>query len=716
MSRGKKKAVGFPDVLTEVIGYGGDDFSDSEEFEMSESFGVEDDMPDGEEERALSNLTRANTNFNTITANLSSNGSSDSKKSAFASLMLGKPRKDSDGKKKTLLVSVTPFGGDSGVVPSARRPSERKGNSVAIANFVSGKSSRVAAINDVKSEVTLKAVNSIPEDKITRDRNEKEIATAMTTSTTTEVAKVSPKREDEKITQASSSSSSRDDKILVDMPLITSSNLISVIQNSDSLVSESASKTVTTGVEGQRKIGITRNPGVKKQKDVEKPKVCLLGIGQGNYKHSLNTKNEYIARSNNANNGSYNRLEEREVENRGDSERTGIVGVKGKEVNTLTVEAPAVLESEDASNFGPKVSRELAGEPDGKADEEMVLEPPELPRSPPPLETARIGTKQSEPRNSFLHNAVTEKKTKPGIPHKPSGLRNPATIMRGRSMNMNLHFNPCVEKEKETTTATKEEEETMEEEKTGDTELVRSPNKRRMAPKPPPPTYAAASLQQQNIDDGVGIFARNPGAAILKSDSPVVREKEKRERASSCSPKFRKDAEEPVGEEIVTIFQSTAPEPAPRRLISLSQDSLTTADKAEDKKKARSRFSLKKFLRMGSKKDQVDGGSNGIATRHEEINGSPQIQISKPRIEIIHPLELDGAAVEVVSREKLPRLSNDEVNDGSKSEINPLTTENQRPSSSLSINNSGHHPFGKLFPPSPNFSLFIHIFFFFVRW
>jgi len=46
---------------------------------------------------------------------------------SFASLMLGKVQRDADGKKTTLLVSVTPFGGDESV-PTAKRPIDRKIN------------------------------------------------------------------------------------------------------------------------------------------------------------------------------------------------------------------------------------------------------------------------------------------------------------------------------------------------------------------------------------------------------------------------------------------------------------------------------------------------------------------------------------------------------------------------------------------------------------
>lgn len=173
-------------------------------------------------------------------------------------------------------------------------------------------------------------------------------------------------------------------------------------------------------------------------------------------------------------------------------------------------------------------------------------------------------------------------------------------------------------------------------------ELVRSPNKRRMAPRPPESTEDQPPVSS--------LFARNPGAN-LKSDSPVVREKEKRERSSSCSPKFRKAICELPDPTNGSTDAKQSVESTPRRTISLSQDSLTSEKEVrEEKKRSRNRrgFSLKRFLRMGSRKDMdVVVGQSG---KSDEIPSTPQ---PKPRLEIIHPLELDGAAVEVVGNDRV---------------------------------------------------------------
>lgn len=111
--------MAFPESLTEIIGYdGGDDLvsdgDDGTSDDADSGFPEVDDLPDNEEERALGNLTRANTNFNTVTANLTNDVGVDNK-----GVMLGRMQKDNGEKKPALLVTVTSYGGDDGV-PTAR--------------------------------------------------------------------------------------------------------------------------------------------------------------------------------------------------------------------------------------------------------------------------------------------------------------------------------------------------------------------------------------------------------------------------------------------------------------------------------------------------------------------------------------------------------------------------------------------------------------------
>jgi len=69
--------------------------------------------------QALKELTRFNTDFNSVAANLMKDAPSTSTSTParnFTSLKLGKPLTDSEGKRRTLLVSVQPFGDKSSPV------------------------------------------------------------------------------------------------------------------------------------------------------------------------------------------------------------------------------------------------------------------------------------------------------------------------------------------------------------------------------------------------------------------------------------------------------------------------------------------------------------------------------------------------------------------------------------------------------------------------
>ncbi|XP_076296037.1 uncharacterized protein LOC143216652 isoform X1 [Lasioglossum baleicum] len=749
----KKKAVAFPECLTEIIGYGGDDvFSDGEEDDeqdFTESFGTDDDsLPDSEEERALGNLTRANTNFNTITANLTAVvTATESPKSSiatrsFASLMLGRIQKDSEGKKTTLLVSVTPFGGDE-TLPTAKRPADRKIN-----GFVNGSSSPAKhkiAENGDKLETTLKQPKKLEIEAKKDDRKDLKYTSGM-----------------EKI---------------VDLPLITSNNLISVIQRTNIPENDDTKdKNGEVNVERildvgkpDKKFGNVVRSLVTKKLDNEKPKTVSQPSQNG-------TKVDYegaravrrspeVCRSKSE--GSDKGIEltltpltKNDTEEAAESDRSMI---HGKETNKITVshgnEDPSLTElrkvvgDHSEKKFSCEESRELAGEPDGRADEEEMTEPPALPRSPPPIIEARSPLQgenckpiiTTEPRPSFLHGAVNpELKAKPVVPQKPAnfGVKNLAVADANLKKSYAMTGSNAVTRSNQSTGASglppqeqisssrpaskdKPEEPADQtrnvidsvprdpdvktnqasriqnlpssqdlesplkssqkpssselspgcksnlspinssrcqaaeggdledvdvEEEVLDTQIpaaesIRSPNKRRMAPKPP------AAEPVEELAPSSTLFARNP-IATFKSDCPVVREKEKRERASSCSPKFRKAVSE-----LPDPTSAQSSDPTSRRTISLSQDSLTNGQEVrEEKKRGRSRFSLKRFLRMGSRKD-VDMVSGHGSVRTDEIPSTPQ---PKPRLEIIHPLELDGAAVEVVGNDRISRISEDQ--------------------------------------------------------
>lgn len=107
----KKKSVNFPKEVSEVIGFGGESLSGESD---------DDDIPDHvaevevvyEDDEELQRLTKNNTEFNMNNGNLLGDPKANIKRT-FAALKLGAPQKDSDGKKQTLKISVTPFGGGS---------------------------------------------------------------------------------------------------------------------------------------------------------------------------------------------------------------------------------------------------------------------------------------------------------------------------------------------------------------------------------------------------------------------------------------------------------------------------------------------------------------------------------------------------------------------------------------------------------------------------
>lgn len=268
------------------------------------------------------------------------------------------------------------------------------------------------------------------------------------------------------------------------------------------------------------------------------------------------------------------------------------------------------------------------GEPDGRADEELVSEPPALPKSPPPSAQAESAT---EPRISFLHSETKPPPVaaKPVIPPKPTKL---------------LADQASLEDFKDPT----------------------STNKRRMAPPPP-----ATTEDPMGCTGAPSLFTRNQ-APVSNLDCPVVREKEKRERASSCSPKFRQaqisDAPDPYGPSSYQGPETAASEErnsgvGPRKNISLSQDSLSGSVSlgcVDERKKSRSKFSIKKFLRMGTKRE-VDMTCAALGARIDKLPTTPQ---NRPRIEIIHPLDLNGAGVQVVRSEKFSEVRIEGTNVG----------------------------------------------------
>ncbi|XP_063982368.1 uncharacterized protein LOC135165194 isoform X2 [Diachasmimorpha longicaudata] len=578
-SRRQKNHVVFPEELTKIIGYGGDDYSDndddldpmSNDVQITDSSKVNeskcqstddeedsDSIQDSDEDRALSNLTRVNTNFNMVTANLTSAPSETKPKTV--GLMLGRIQKDADGNKTTLLISVTPFGADDVSVPTARRPIERK------------------------------------------RADERPVAL-------------------EKI---------------VDMPLIGSNNLMAIKKN-DAPSSPASIRVPDLEIETKLSAISSEYPvkNTCETRECENVNSALKKI-ECNYK-KVNNESEKIV-----SNGDILGVNNRETVV-GDSTYDDL----GE--RTVEGESEPIENTECAGLIDDNNSREEAGAPDGRADEDEIS-----------LECGIT----TEPRRSFLHSDTLPGKKSTAISKTISVEAEEITIIPRLDdaipRNVDIKLENVENDERYSELSIKDDDCGFDNQSSGN-------GKRRMAPKPP----------EINSDDSSGpLFTRKPNFKInIKSDCPVVREKEKRERAtSSSSPKLKKSLGPMVSDDSISFSVGNQPpedSPKPRRGISLShQDILSSSmvpDKAEEKKKSKSRFSLKKLLRMGGSRKDINliTTMTSSATKVDEIPGIIQ---PKPRLEIIHPLELDGAAVEVLRHDKLTKCQEELVVNDSRQE------------------------------------------------
>ncbi|XP_043654222.1 uncharacterized protein LOC122620692 [Drosophila teissieri] len=183
-------------------------------------------------------------------------------------------------------------------------------------------------------------------------------------------------------------------------------------------------------------------------------------------------------------------------------------------------------------------------------------------------------------------------------------------------------------------------------------------------------TAGAATVAGASAANNSSLYTRKP-ALPAAAAAPVIREKDKRERAV-INPKFRslntfvmqranaaKQMQLQSASSVLSLKQPLTPEPTPRnqRHLSMSEECLAAAglDKkspsASPPQKQKSKFSIKKFLRMGS-----NGGKSveSLAKRETSVyteicTGTEDGNASgKPRLVIIHPIDINPTAVEVV--------------------------------------------------------------------
>jgi len=219
---------------------------------------------------------------------------------------------------------------------------------------------------------------------------------------------------------------------IVDLPLITSANMISVMRkenpitaaNTGNIIETTTQKypaTYKTDKKSTANVPLNDASTVKKSELESSSKIVSQfassnSVGNSDYvKHAparisecLKHKDEEIVSAS--------------LKNDEMSESDHALSANDRNVNstddnkTLSPQKCEVEEEREGAaerKFCFENSRELAGEPDGKADEEEISEPPApaLPTSPPPI---------TEPRPSFLHGSVNvDAKSKPIVPQKP---------------------------------------------------------------------------------------------------------------------------------------------------------------------------------------------------------------------------------------------------------------------------------------------------------
>ncbi|KAH8417846.1 hypothetical protein KR222_007051 [Zaprionus bogoriensis] len=178
------------------------------------------------------------------------------------------------------------------------------------------------------------------------------------------------------------------------------------------------------------------------------------------------------------------------------------------------------------------------------------------------------------------------------------------------------------------------------------------------------------------------LYTKKPPVAAA---APVIREKDKRERAV-INPKFRslntfvmqranaakqqqqQQQQLQSASSVLNLKQPLTPEPTPRsgqRQLSMSEECLAAAGLVEPMpkksptasppQKQKSKFSIKKFLRMGSNSGSSSSSksSDPLAKKDNSVyteicTGDEGSAAGKPRLVIIHPIDINPTAVEVV--------------------------------------------------------------------
>lgn len=738
-----KGNVTFPKELTQVIGFGGewsDDECSSDAENESPPTTPEDITKEIDElEQELLKLTKVNTDYNMSNANLSNENNESTIKQTFATLQLGTPVKDSDGKKQTLKISVMPFGGP------------------VTTNKVNDIKQKFSSFDDTKPPVVLKTiiktsgveyveetvkVKSVSEQQSQMIKPEKTLLEEI--SETLEKNKEKKEKEIENMTKIdvkkgnseTKRSISRHAPIVKDQakPKInvfpkfsdTDSNqsdnengsgyydVVEAASNYENLptsydvpdniptqTNEALNNEITLEIRNKNKSSFFSNHLISEMFSSSKDRKNSRGY---NFMSKITTDGLIVAKANSddamdstGSSFDYATSSDEEMSSMNRSESDSGIGIcvtnspnefekeiekvkinGNMDYEDIQVQKETGKENLFSTNKSPELP-EKRREPDGSADPDAAdadrrslsfdSEAPALPSSPPPI--------NSEPRMSFLHK--TSVKEKPTVPIKPTVSIIKAFVKRQPNVAEQQVITQLQQIMKPYPAIDSSTNEISEMSAT----KIESPDtqklKKTRAPEPPSPnngyenvkvtsersdkdstkeiriletspshkdTNEDPAFKSKTDDQYTYLYTRNTTGSIGKSSSPVIREKDKRERAT-INPKFRS----------LNTFSSnyknhaekarpTTPEPAPRKVLSMSQDCLL------DDKKKKNKFSIKKFLRMGSSKS-----SEPIYDKRESAygkmilsdkDGMPGDRSSKPRLVIIHPIDINQMEVEVV--------------------------------------------------------------------
>lgn len=455
--------VHFPTEESQVIGYGGDEFSDNEDDQdvsVVDSPKLEEDAADAEEDKKFQQLTESNTEFNKDPANLMLNmvpskPAEAATKIINTPLKLGQIKSNSDNK-KPLLVSVQPFGSPSSETPLSVSRKTHLNNLLlegaeSIKTFDSKDPKPSAPLTsnpDVKSEIETDPDQY--ESKLTTDN--------AVTSSVPYVNDVLLYSKIDSIVENSPKIEPKDDRIddeckNKESEKFAESRLNSLVEGKKSQISRG---TILTKSHEQAKT--KRYFQLGPVNSIEEIPVAERLYKKLDTNDKINSNNIFskakdtisiktnLQQKNNRNltNGLFSsKLMKKEFGLQSDLQLTKINSIDYIETRECAIDQEMVKDDEKVHeshrnslnspvgftkislldnavdkdevlliNGVPAESREMAGEPDGRADSDDLDEPPpELPTTPPPLLTDHI------PRPSFLHSIAKEK---PKIAVKPN--------------------------------------------------------------------------------------------------------------------------------------------------------------------------------------------------------------------------------------------------------------------------------------------------------